>query len=71
MADSMCEINKAIRDLRRELKDVNGDASVEKQNTCMEIIDRISFYTSAKLLFDEKPEYSTNDITLNQLTRST
>ena len=71
MPDPMSEINKAIRELRRELVGVHGDASVEKQDACFEIIDRISFYTSAKLLFDTKPKDCTNDITLNQLTKGT
>lgn len=71
MTNSMGEINKAIRELRLELRGVYGDATVEKQDKCFEIIDRISFHVSAKLLFETKPESCSNDATLHDLTRST
>ena len=71
MTDSTGELNKAIRELRRELHGIHGNASVEKQDKCMEILDSIKFYTTARLLFDDDPENCTNDITLNDLTRGT
>lgn len=70
MKESMGEINKAIRALRRELKDVHGDASVEKQHEVYEILERLNFYVSRKLLFDDKPGVSDTSLILCQLTRS-
>jgi hypothetical protein len=71
MKGSMGEINKAIRDLRSELKDVHGDANIKKQYDCTQILNRLSFHVNRKLLFDTKPEYQTNDITLKELTKGT
>ena len=69
MTDSTGELNKAIRELRRELHGVHGNASVEKQDKCMEILESIKFYTTARLLFDDEPAVNANDITLRNLTR--
>jgi hypothetical protein len=71
MTDSTGNLNKAIRELRRELHGVHGDASVEKQDKCMEILESIKFYTTARLLFDDEPTSYRNDITLSDLTRGT
>lgn len=71
MSDSTGEINKAIRALRRELKDVHGDASCEKQDKVFEILQRLEFHVSAKLLFDSVPEIKCNSLTLQQLTKHT
>jgi hypothetical protein len=71
MSNSMGEINKAIRELRRELCEVHGDATSEKRAKCMEIIDTITFHVLGKLLIDAKPEDNCNEVTLHDLTRST
>lgn len=71
MTDSSGEINKAIRALRRELKDVHGDATATKQEAVYDILQRLEFYVYRKLLFDDKPGVSDTSLTLLQLTRNT